>query len=349
MILYFSIILIIVLLSSSFWPKDQWTNGYISMEQSNNVKGIFTLLIFLGHSASFIEVNGLLDTPYLMIISHLEQAVVVMYLFYSGYGMTESYKKRKTDYIRSLPSKRIVPLIFNFTLSIVLHIIMCFYLGVLPSVSQIILSFLGWISIGNYNWFVFVIISLYILFGLSFAFSSKIQSEKTALKTGALIMTVLSVALILLFRFPGKRPTYFYDTLLTFPLGIWFSIYKEKIDTYLSSRLRFLGAVVVCLLIYINAFMFRDMSFWIYEIWTVSATIIFLFITMKIKISSRILTFFGKLALPMLLLQGLPFNILSHLKVNDYPYLFVFLSFVISVLISVLFNKFTKLIGTTKK
>ena len=349
MILYFSIIVIIVLLSSSVWPQGQWKNSYISMEQSNNIKGLFTLLIFLGHSTGFVVLNGLLDTSYLIIKSHLDQSVVVMYLFYSGYGMTESYKKRKLDYIKSLPSKRIIPLLFNYSLSVVLCLIVCIILGVLPSISQIMLSFLGWISIGNYNWYIFVILSLYILFGLSFAFSSKMQSEKVALKAGAFILTILSVALIYFMRFPGQRPPWFYNTVITFPLGIWFSIYKARIESYLNSRFRFFASFAICLLIYINSFLFRDMSFIIYEVWIISATIAILLLSTKIKISSSILAFFGKLALPMLILQKITFIVLTRLKINDYPYLFIFLSFALSVLLSVLFNRFTILIGTTKK
>ena len=349
MIFYFSIIVLIVLLSSSVWKKGQWTDGYLSMEQTNTIKGIFTLLIFLGHTTKFIELNGIIDTSYFAIRNHLDQAVVIMYLFYSGYGMTQSFKKKSIDYLKALPYKKIIPLFINFEISVVPFVVLCFILGYKPNAMSIILSFLGWVSIGNYNWYIFDILVLYILFGLSFAFASKIQNGKAALKTGALILTILSFVMVFLLRFPGHRPIWFYNTIIVFPIGIWFSIFKEKIEKFMDNGFRFFAACAICLLVYINSFLFRDLSFLIYEIWIISATVAMLLILMKIKISSKTLSFFGKLALPMLLLQGLPFVILSNLKISDYPYLFVFISFVVSVALSVLFNKFTKLIGTTKK
>ena len=76
-----------------------WNEGYLGREQSNAVKGFFILFLTLGH---LIMLHLVRDGLYpddafnqlqLSFHNRAQQLVVVMFLFYSGYGVSESIKR----------------------------------------------------------------------------------------------------------------------------------------------------------------------------------------------------------------------------------------------------------------
>lgn len=345
MILILIFVLLIVIFSSSIRPKDGWKDGYISKEQSRSVEGIFVILIFLGHVVMCFDSYYALDYPYLAVKVHLDQAVVAMFLFYSGFGMMQSLQKKGTDYLKKIPLKRFLPLLIKFEIATVIYLAVRMIIKDIPDKKTLILSFTGWESLGNYGWYIFVMLSLYVLFCLSFFISHKVHTGREALTFGALILTLFSIIFMLLMCSPGNRERWFYDTVIIFCLGAWYSIFKEKAEAFLSSNLRYMVTCIICLAVYvITSFsrVFRDMHYLIHELWMICFTIAVLLITVKISIKSKVLDFFGTLAFPMLMFQGLPFLIFSHLNLQSSPYLFVLLSFTVTVLLSFTFNKISE-------
>ena len=63
----------------------------MSREKTNAIKGIFVILIFLSHYSGYVVLEGHYDIPYLLLQNHLHQMVVVMFWFYSGYGINSFY------------------------------------------------------------------------------------------------------------------------------------------------------------------------------------------------------------------------------------------------------------------
>ena len=54
-----------------------------------------------------------IDSVGVKFITKLEQLMVTMFLFYSGYGVMESIKRKGDDYIKSFPKKRILTTLIN--------------------------------------------------------------------------------------------------------------------------------------------------------------------------------------------------------------------------------------------
>ena len=345
MILILLFVLLIVIFSSSIRHKDGWKDGYISKEQSRSVEGIFVILIFLGHAVTCFNSNNVFDIYYLAVKVHLDQAVVAMFLFYSGFGMMQSLQKKGTDYLKKIPLKRFLPLLIKYQTVVLIYLAVRMILRETLDTKTVILSFIGWESLGNYGWYIFVMLSLYVLFCISFFISHKVDSGREALIFGAVILTLFSIIFMLLMCSPGNRERRFYDTYIIFCLGMWYSIFKEKAEAFLSSNLRYMVTCIICLSVYVvTSFSreFRDLHFFIHELWMICFTIAVLLLTVKISIKSKVLDFFGGLAFPMLMFQRLPFLIFSYLNLQSSPYLFVLLSLAVTVMLSFSFKKLSE-------
>lgn len=97
LILYLFFILILIFWKISFSKDDD----YISKERCNSIKGVFILIIFLTHSLQYIKASGYvflgIDTITSEIIRYTGQLVVVMFLFYSGYGVAVQINTKRKE------------------------------------------------------------------------------------------------------------------------------------------------------------------------------------------------------------------------------------------------------------
>lgn len=99
----FLFIIILVSLWQIKFPKPVLSginNNYLEMSRTDSIKGIFILLVFLSHARNYLSTfpeytqnpfNGIYD----VFQNHLGQGVVIMFLFYSGYGVMESIIKKR--------------------------------------------------------------------------------------------------------------------------------------------------------------------------------------------------------------------------------------------------------------
>ena len=200
------------------------TADYLSIENTNCVKGIFILMVFLSHFNSYIELDGRFDTIYSKFFFIIGQAMVTMFLFYSGYGIMESIKKKGNAYISTIPVKRVLGTLFRFDVAILLFFILALIIKRPMTVANVLLSLIGWDSIGNSNWYIFVILVLYLVTFIVF----KITGTKK-LWLPVAITTLVILALVALTAAFRLRDLYWYDTALCFALGMIYSLYKEKI------------------------------------------------------------------------------------------------------------------------
>ena len=71
----------------------------LSKEQTSSINGIFALIILLAHFISYIPNPSIYDSLVTKIPVFGSQLIVVSFLFYSGYGLMESYKIKGNKYI----------------------------------------------------------------------------------------------------------------------------------------------------------------------------------------------------------------------------------------------------------
>ena len=204
------VLFFIILLSGIFLNKSNFFSDYIDRNQCDAIKGIFILLIFFSHISRHMVSSGFTsdssaDQLFLYISRHIGQWVVALFLFYSGYGVMESLKKKGESYLKGFPKKRILTTLLNFDVAVCCFFALNLVLGLSMSWEIVACSLIGWSSIGNSNWYIFVILICYTVFYVS----SRLSPNA---KLGGVITTLLLLlTMIVLSQVKEYR---FYNTIL---------------------------------------------------------------------------------------------------------------------------------------
>lgn len=329
MVLLFVILALISLYGIRF---SSYRQDYISMESTNAIKGIFAVIILFSHMSGYIVIgNSFLDTSFLSILRHLGQLMVAPYLFFSGYGILESVK-RKPNYTSTFPRKRILKTLIHFDIAVISYLLLNFLIGPRYPLSSYLLCWIGWESIGNSNWFVFVILMLYILSFLSLTLSEKVCGKnESKLVVIAITVTAMSILLWYVLRFSGKG-SWWYDTILTFPLGMWFSIYKSRFDA-LMKRNAISWLLVVCSVV-VTGIWHTVIGNDHLGICACLFCLSIVLIMTKVDISNKVLYWLGTHAFAIYIMQRWPMNLFEHMGWNLNSYLFALISIPFVLLIA---------------
>lgn len=243
-------------------------------------------------------------------------------------------RKKGKNYINTMPKNRILKTLVNFDIAIICFIITNLVLKRSMHLKQILLSFIGWDSVGNSNWYIFAILGLYCITFLSF---KAYEKGKTAV-ISTWILT--SLFILFLYIFKGPHQGWWFNTLFCYPLGLTYSYNKEKIEkivckdnySYLVSLLIAFVATFVCTYM-------KKGNFYYYELWGMSFVILIVFITMKANINNSILKWLGENLFWLYILQRIPMIVLKEFKFNIvHPYLFFILSLVITIILTIIFK-----------
>ena len=101
---FFFIFFILSLFNIKLKGLDGFFKDYMSLENTGSIKGIFVWIIIFCHK---MEYGIKKKYIFILIIKSLHQNIVAMFLFYSGFGIYESFKKKGINYSRSLLNKSI--------------------------------------------------------------------------------------------------------------------------------------------------------------------------------------------------------------------------------------------------
>lgn len=317
--------------------KDACNEVFLDRTNTTTINGIFVILVFIAHFSSYLKSYYSYDSITLKLISFLGQCINCSFLFYSGYGIQEQLHKNRVSYCKKLMKIRFPKLLLKFVICVTLYLIMDFFLGQKYSISTIILSFVGFSSVGNSAWYIFYMFISYIGVYLSYRFFDK-RRFSFCLFIGFMVIYTL----LFYFLFPDKDA--YYLTSLIFPLGMLVSVHKKVITEMLKKYYLFiLGGGII---LYIMSFIIRhklQLAGPFYNITALFFSIILVTLTFKIKIDSRVLTYFGKNVFGIYILQRLPMIMAStRIKggINKTNYLIVFiLCFGITLLLSIIMNK----------
>lgn len=144
--------------------RTKWNDGYLDKGTTAIVNGLFIILVFLSHFAQYAP-----DYIVNYIGRYLGQLIVVMFLFYSGYGCAVQYLKKGEAYLRGFPRKRLLATLLNFDVAVLAFWVTGLLLGKEFPLRQVALSLTGWESLGNDNWYIFVILLCYAIFWAVFS------------------------------------------------------------------------------------------------------------------------------------------------------------------------------------
>lgn len=183
----------------------------MNLENTNWIKGIFVWLILFSHKSSYGNCNNYL---FCQIILNFGQTIVSIFLFYLGYGIYESIKKKGFNYVKILPTKSFI-LFIKFQIILLIFLVKnIFILKIKVTLTKYILSICFIEHIGNSNWFSFTIIFNYLYSHPYF------RIFKNKYFFGILLLSFFCF-LHVLFSFNYFYPKHFYsvDNILCFILG----------------------------------------------------------------------------------------------------------------------------------
>lgn len=327
MTIIFLVILIFTFITCRYTKEN---TKYLDKDYTNMIKGIFLLLVFIRHFVQYKLPfnNSWIDSIGLNIDSRLGQLIVTLFLFYSGYGIIESFKKKKDLYLNNFVKNRILTTIINFNIAVIIYAV-CYYLFISPNITlkKFILALIGWDSLGNSNWYIFCIVILYFITYLSLK-SFKVKKEYL------LSITIGTLLYMIIMSF--YKQAYYYNTAMCFVLGAIFSAYKENIETWLKNK------EMICFIytsiIFVISYKLQSNIIWNVTN-TLSFTIIILLLTRKININNKVLKWFGQNLFPLYIFQRLPMILLNKVDFfHNQPYLFFIVAFIITILIAYLYN-----------
>lgn len=309
MIIYVAVILALLLAGGR--PRIRGLHeDYLSKETTDAVRGVFILLIFAAHFNSYVDLTvAPLDIAYRKVWTAMGQAVVTCFLFYSGYGVALSAQSKGDAYVRAMPRKRILPTLLIFDCSVILYLILQLFRGRRYGLGELIAAFLAWGSLGNSNWYIFSILGCYLITWIV------LRGRKLDRVTVARI-TVCTMAFILAL-FCAGQDSWWYNTLLCYPLGMWYFLYRDRINRFMSKGTHYWPTLALTVLAFLVSHKFWDPpSGWTYVLTMLLFTLCVVFLTMKFQPRNPILIYCGKHLQGLYLLHRIPFIIIG----DYYPY-----------------------------
>lgn len=324
--------LIFILLLSLWGIRLTKEDDYLSKDRCNSIKGIFILLIFLTHSLQYIKASGYvfsgIDTLTQAILQFIGQLVVVMFLFYSGYGVAVQVGKKGEPYVKQMPRHRILKTLLNFDIAVCLFILLDLILSRPLTISQILLSFVAWDSVGNSNWYIFIIILCYSLTYLA----NRISSNPKVV--GGVI---LSLCLFTMFILSFVKGTWWYDTILAYPTGYIYANYRQQVEPILKRYFIVILFILGCIFLFTHGHgpYLRGLR---PNVMAVSFALIVVMVTMKVQIGNSWLQWFGTNLFPLYIYQRIPMIALQVTLgdefLSQYPILYLIICLLITCLIA---------------
>lgn len=335
MIFVYVALFLFALVSAKFSFKSYNTKEYLSMDSTNAVRGVFMALIFLSHFMQYYSYTSEFDKLGGNISRTLGQMIVVMFMFYSGYGIGESVKRKGTGYIKSFPKNRVLKTLLHFDVAILIYFILSLILKLDYPPAQVGLAFIGWTSIGNSNWYIFAVIILYIITWIAF---SVFRKNKVAAAAGVTLLTVVYIVVMSFFK-----EYWWYDTVLCYAAGLWYSLFKEKLESLLT---RYNLVWLVITVASAVSWWFSHMHRVIVPMRILEAilfTLMVIALSLKVSIRNKPLIWLGKHTFEIYILMRMPMKLLALWGLNDINvYLYLAASFVATLAICLLFSYLLK-------
>ncbi len=336
MIIFVLILFAVTCIGISVSKKNQFFEDYSSPKNTGAINAVFSVLIFLNHSVGYLDLNGVLDAPYFILFRFLGQFVVATYLFYSGFGIMESYKKKGHNYIKAMPVNRLFKTWYHFAIVVAIYAVISIGIrGIKYKPTHILLAFTGLTALGNSNWYMFVTFVLYILLIVSFFIFKKS-------KVSAMVLFTVLVVGFSLIEYGAGLGTRWYNTIFCFPAGMFFSLFKPKIDKFfMMNDASWAIGFSICLAGFIIFSSTRYVSIANYNLFAVFGAVTITVLMMKIKIGNSVLSWFSKHIFSFFILQRIPMLLMKHFGFAKNGYIFIIVCFFFTILLAVLFDMLT--------
>ena len=338
MVIFLIILLLLCFFGISFRGKNGFED-YMSPQKTGALKGIFVIIVVLSHLRQYITLDSsALNLPFQEFMVFLGQLMVVVFLFYSGYGVLLGLRK-KDGYAVSIITKRVPKVLIHFDIAVLIFFALGWLTGKKYPIAKLLRSLIGIDGVGNSVWFITVILILYIVTFAVFVFVRKRVILGTALTT------LISAVIVILFMRFRAHEYWWYDTLMCYPLGMWYAIAKEKIDKALIPSFgKWLACTASAIAVFVALRQLRfglngSRTVFIFEALVFALVIVF--VSMRMSVNNSVLRWFGNHVFSVYILQRIPMIILTYFGMNGNPFLFSAACFAITIVIAELFDRMT--------
>lgn len=338
MFIFYILIFAVSLYGIRIRQNNIYVDDYLSKDSTNAIKGIWILFVFLRHANQYVlecgyDYSKLCDRLFFLTDGLLAQLIVVMFFFFSGYGVFRSILCGGERYINSIPKRRILTTLINFDIAVLFYLVVAFIVNSPLSLDKVLLSFIGWEEIGNSNWYIFVIIICYFTTFLSFTIVNKFKGKHIE----AIYLNLIFIAITILLLINAGKPHWWYDTVMAYPLGMMFGLYRKEFDGFISKQSIHLVSLLVsalsfCLsyIIEINFNINSGFVYWLlWIIRVVSFILLNILIVRRLSIRNGFLVWAGSNLFPLYIYQRLPMIMLAP-SLAEYPYIYIPVTFFIS-------------------
>lgn len=317
---------------------------YLSVDRTNSIKGVFILIVFMSHFHDYVVFTNSLDIAYQSVFNLIGQRMVTLFMLYSGYGVMESIKKKNMPYINKIPVNRVLGVLFRFDIAILIFALVNIIMnkGAFSySVKTLLLSFIGWESIGNSNWYIFAILVAYIATYFGFL----IFKDKSNYKLSVVMTTLLILVYCAILRYTMlKDSTIWYDTILCYSLGMVISVYKENFTRFFNKKFIYIISIIIILFIQAMNYKFSNI-FILREFALLTFAFLIVLITMKFSIDNKYLRWCGKHLFGIYILQRLPMMIFKNIGIGDFNiYLYFVLCLITTLFLAYVYEKYVGII-----
>lgn len=320
--------------------RTSYSIDFFSVDQTNVIKGIAIFFVFFNHLINGYLLHAVdsltlpLDGLFVFVDEQLTQLMVGLFLFMSGYGVYESFKRKGWKYIQSIPKKRIANTIINFDIAVLIYLVVAILIGTRYDIKQIALSFFAWESVGNSNWYIFAILYCYIITYISFNILKNRSSN-------IIMVIVLSFVYILLMSIMKEGQTWWYSTILCYSFGLLYSKNKNNIDVKINNK--YWVSLICCAVVFCVTYLFSG-NFYFHNISACFYCLLWVIVSMKISINSKMLKWCGENLFPLYIYQRIPMSIIENAcpQLLQQPYTHIYV--ILCILVTFVIAKFYPLI-----
>lgn len=318
---------------------------YLETKNTNYLRGFFALFIIFHHISQRISQSEIFDN-----FLFLGEYAVAFFFFLSAYSLITQYKKQD-NYMDNFFKKRLSKLFLPYILLSILYFLFWHLIyNKYNTKEELLKIFTERESIIISGWFLQWIIIMYISFYISFKF---IKSAKVAA-----FFNLAIVGFIIFMMMYINIGYWEYNSLLAFPFGVFWGLYKEQIDNILKNNYKSLLILFTILIYlghnYVDFLLFLEIkdAVYTYGFWANIKNIIFvvffILLALKLDFKNIVFEFLGKISLELYLIHGmfiyfLP-DILGGDKKDDFIYaiLVIILSTISAYIIHKLIIKIQK-------
>lgn len=315
-------------------PISGINEGYLSIEISKSLKGIFAISVMFHHLAQAVTTGVLFRS-----FSHIGYFCVGLFLFFTGYGLEKSYIK-SSNYKNGFLLKRILPVFIPYILIMAVYfvIIAVFF----PYVSP--LKLVSDVLEASNSWYIICILAFYFAFWILMIICKK---HYKAIIIGALIWFAAYVFICKLLNVGS----WWYNAGILLIIGMLWALYERNIIDFIKRHYIFSCIVSLLMLIVTTVGRYKaDKLIPIPDIKIISTSfsaiffvVCILLFTMKVNIGNKALELLGGLSLEIYLIHGL-FILLfkGNIFYIENDFLFILISVIGTILLAFLLNSALK-------